>query len=348
MQSKKFMLNKNINELTDDNYGFRRYKILKTMSNSVSLRIDTITNVPVVMKKYKTGESSRKSDANKTKYYNNEYKIYCYLNENNYEHCPKLIDTFTESSVTSSTKIFHALVLENLDGKNLYTKMQDYLQNAKDFRKKINDIWFHKYNNSPDNLQVNDKPMIPHILMPISEIKQYFKQIIMAIDRLHKLQVLHGDIKPENLIIVERNACNAEEKPMIYIIDFEGSNFNGCNELFGTLDYLSPESVSGKYRSLNDDIWSLGVILYEMLSGYLPFYADTRRETMDNIRNINYSFIEGVREYDVDYDESGIVINKKEKPIFCDLSRDLISRMLQYSESRIPVENILKHEWLYD
>ncbi|OMJ82246.1 hypothetical protein SteCoe_17088 [Stentor coeruleus] len=107
---------------------------------------------------------------------------------------------------------------------------------------------------------------------------RYLCYIILALNYCHKLNIIHRDIKPENLLF-ESDAPDAHLK----IIDFGIScisNFND-NDLqvsVGAVNYMAPERFKGQV-SIKSDIWSAGVILYTMLSGRLPFQADTDAKT---------------------------------------------------------------------
>ena len=92
------------------------------------------------------------------------------------------------------------------------------------------------------------------------------KQILSALNHMHKQKVIHRDIKPENIMIQGENE--------IKLIDFGLSKRqhgnNKMTTVAGTPYYMAPEILSGKYDS-KCDTWSLGVLLYVFMSGYLPF-----------------------------------------------------------------------------
>jgi len=94
--------------------------------------------------------------------------------------------------------------------------------------------------------------------------------------------VVHRDFKPENLLL--------DEDDNLKIVDFGLSNLMKSGELLrtscGSPNYASPEIVSNvPYSGAECDIWSIGVILYAMLCGKLPFDEDNNREVFKKIKN---------------------------------------------------------------
>ncbi|ORY99485.1 aurora kinase A-like protein [Absidia repens] len=153
--------------------------------------------------------------------------------------------------------------------------------------------------------------------------KTYVAQLANALLYLHHKRVIHRDIKPENLLL----GLNGELK----IADFGWSVKTDVQEsrrstLCGTLDYLPPEMIEGKNHDVNADIWSLGVLLYEMICGKPPFEdADGKMETYQRIIHVDVTYPDFV---------------SKE-------ARDLIQKLLQYKSSRrIPLREVLEHPFI--
>jgi calcium-dependent protein kinase len=92
------------------------------------------------------------------------------------------------------------------------------------------------------------------------------RKLFGALNHMHKQDIVHRDIKPENIMV----AKNGELK----LIDFGLAKRNDPNKFMNTIAgtpyYMAPEVLKGKYNS-KCDTWSLGVLLYVLMSGYLPF-----------------------------------------------------------------------------
>ena len=99
------------------------------------------------------------------------------------------------------------------------------------------------------------------------------KQVCEGLTEAHKLGVVHRDLKPQNIMVDEEGKAR--------IMDFgiarslKGKGMTGAGVMIGTPEYMSPEQVEGKDTDQRSDIYSLGVILYEMVTGRVPFEGDT-------------------------------------------------------------------------
>lgn len=117
------------------------------------------------------------------------------------------------------------------------------------------------------------------------EASVFFYQIISAVNYLHSSNIIHRDIKPENILLTRNN--------VVKIIDFGLSNFTQKNQLLstpcGSPCYAPPEMLMGKsYEGPPVDIWSVGVVLFAMVSGYLPFQEKTNKELVRRIIECEY------------------------------------------------------------
>ena len=113
------------------------------------------------------------------------------------------------------------------------------------------------------------------------EVSQLFTQLCDALDYAHKYGIIHRDIKPANILI--------DDNGRPFILDFGvarigASTMTQTGKTLGTPSYMSPEQVIGKKIDNRSDIFSLGVVLYELLTGRRPFEAE-------NITTIIYKII---------------------------------------------------------
>ena len=103
------------------------------------------------------------------------------------------------------------------------------------------------------------------------------KQILMGMAYVHKQGISHRDLKPENILMVDDS-----DDTDLKIVDFGLSKIIGPNETsldpFGTLNYAAPEVLLQKPYGKEVDLWSLGVIIYLLLSRALPFDDDEDKE----------------------------------------------------------------------
>lgn len=115
----------------------------------------------------------------------------------------------------------------------------------------------------------------------------YFTQIVNALELIHSCNIVHRDIKPENMLLTE-------DKEMIKLTDFGLSNNCYKGQLLmtscGSPFYAPPEMILNRKYNKSVDIWSLGVTLYHMLCGYLPFYDDNTEKLYKIILSCDLTF----------------------------------------------------------
>ena len=117
--------------------------------------------------------------------------------------------------------------------------------------------------------------------LPPQEILTVLQGMAAALDYAHGRELVHRDVKPANIMLrVEENGGEDDSFTPV-LTDFgvakilEGMQFTGTGMTIGTPDYMAPEQGGNEKITYSADLYSLGVILYEMLSGALPFTADT-------------------------------------------------------------------------
>mmetsp|Transcript_9472 Transcript_9472/g.38724 ORF Transcript_9472/g.38724 Transcript_9472/m.38724 type:complete len:332 (-) Transcript_9472:94-1089(-) len=114
------------------------------------------------------------------------------------------------------------------------------------------------------------------------------KQIVSAVDYLHSNGIAHRDLKPENLL-----SAGEEEEEIIKIADFGFSKNFGEEKLMtscGSPGYVAPEVLTCESYDKAVDMWSVGVIIYILLCGYPPFYADNAPALFKKIMDVKYDF----------------------------------------------------------
>ncbi|MBW2463776.1 MAG: serine/threonine protein kinase, partial [Deltaproteobacteria bacterium] len=99
------------------------------------------------------------------------------------------------------------------------------------------------------------------------------RQCAMALARAHEMGVIHRDLKPENIILVPRR----EHPDFVKVLDFgiakilDAPSLTGSQQIFGTPGYIAPEYIQSTNIDGRADLYSLGIILYELITGALPF-----------------------------------------------------------------------------
>jgi tRNA A-37 threonylcarbamoyl transferase component Bud32/Ca2+-binding EF-hand superfamily protein len=159
---------------------------------------------------------------------------------------------------------------------------------------------------------------------------QIMFQIASGIKYLHQYGVLHRDLKPENIMLTE-----ASDRGVIKVMDFGLSKIMGPDERvadgFGTLSFVAPEVLIRQPYGKQIDIWSLGVILYYMLSGTLPF--DDENDNEEVIAKMTV-FVE------VQFPSKKWSKNSKEVI-------DIISKcLIKDPTNRITIDEFLNHPWI--
>jgi serine/threonine-protein kinase len=120
----------------------------------------------------------------------------------------------------------------------------------------------------------------------VSDLVDIFVQILSGLHAAHASQILHRDLKPQNIFLVERVGCG----PLVKIVDFglardlsSTTRLTKPGRLCGTVQYMSPEQLRGEPLDPRSDLFSVGVLFYEALTRRHPFAAATSVELQTNI-----------------------------------------------------------------
>lgn len=156
---------------------------------------------------------------------------------------------------------------------------------------------------------------------------EVFREVVRLICQCHGLGVMHRDLKPENFLFL-----TAQEDSVLKATDFGLSTFfkpgDVFTELVGSAYYVAPE-VLRKCYGPEADIWSAGVILYILLTGVPPFWADNEQ-----------GIFEAILKGDIDY-------TCDPWPSISSSAKDLVNKLLQADpKQRLTAVEILKHPWI--
>ena len=195
--------------------------------------------------------------------------------------------------------------------------------------------------------------LIEKDILTEKEAKFYLAELILAIESIHKLDCIHRDIKPDNILIDADGHIKLSDFGLSKISEkiFEQKNFFNANEInnnnnnikihsknyscVGTAFYVAPEVLKKSGYGPEIDWWSAGIIFYEMLVGYAPFCSKETTEVCHKVMNWEKYF----------------EIPKKIKIKMSDEAQDLIYKLINNKNKRLGkngADDIKKHPFFYD
>jgi calcium-dependent protein kinase len=246
----------------------------------------------------------------------------------NEERAMKIIKKSTITFKINEDDLFDEIkILKSLDHPNII-KIYEF------FKDSINYYIVTEYLEEGDlynkllNIKFFNENVVAHIM----------KQIFSAVSYLHSKNIIHGDLKCDNILIdssIYKDISFQTKRDRLFdikLIDFGCSRYlKGTDKTFsgliGTTFYMAPEVIKNSYNHMCD-IWACGVIMYLLLTGTPPFYGYTDEETLEQINKGYYSM---------------------DHPAFKNVSdeaKDLIKRLLTYDHEKRPTaRQALNHPW---
>ncbi|XP_033639611.1 serine/threonine-protein kinase 17A-like [Asterias rubens] len=163
------------------------------------------------------------------------------------------------------------------------------------------------------------------------EVVRLVRQILEGVQYLHQNNIVHLDLKPQNILLTSGGPCLGDIKLIDFGIARLVQNGDDIRELVGTTEFVAPEVLNFEPITLATDMWSIGVVIYIMLTGISPFAADDKQETYLNISQVDLDFPD---EFFADISEEAI---------------DMIQRLcVKDPESRLTAHQCLNHPWLQE
>lgn len=117
------------------------------------------------------------------------------------------------------------------------------------------------------------------VMFTEEDVKFYLAELALALDHIHSLGIIYRDLKPENILLDADGHISLTDFGLSKLPLDDQKAYSFC----GTVEYMAPEVVNRKGHSFVADWWSFGVLMYEMLTGSLPFQGANRKETMSQI-----------------------------------------------------------------
>lgn len=165
------------------------------------------------------------------------------------------------------------------------------------------------------------------------EIAMYIKQLLECLSKIHSRNIVHLDVNPDN-IVIDKRTKRVQLVGFTHAKCLKTDTFSNqalvYHHDYGQVEFVAPEVVRGTPITLNTDMWSVGVLVYSLLSGLSPFYAQTPKQTLTKIGNC---------EWKLDKEDFRHVSHE---------AKDFIQRLLLADpKSRMTAEQALNHPWIH-
>ncbi|XP_048364391.1 hormonally up-regulated neu tumor-associated kinase homolog A-like isoform X2 [Sphaerodactylus townsendi] len=162
------------------------------------------------------------------------------------------------------------------------------------------------------------------------EVKKYTKQILSAVEHLHRLGIVHRDLKIENFLLDENNSIKIVDFGLSNIMKFDGLSQELLNTQCGSPAYAAPELLAHKKYGPKVDVWSIGVSVFAMLTGTLPFTVEPF-----NIKQLHMKMVNGE-------------INPMPPDISTEAVHFIYSFLKPDPAKRPVIKEVMKDKWLND
>jgi serine/threonine protein kinase len=135
--------------------------------------------------------------------------------------------------------------------------------------------------------------------IPIDEAVNIMKQLVSAVEHAHKMGIIHRDIKSQNVLVKDDGTVKLSDFGIASIVGV--SDITKTDTVIGSVHYMAPELAQGKPVQVQADIYSLGIVFYELLTGDVPYHSETAVEVA--LKHM-HNDVPGVREFNLQIPQS--------------------------------------------
>ena len=197
--------------------------------------------------------------------------------------------------------------------------------------------------------------------LPPRQAIEVIRACAEALQHSHALGVVHRDIKPANIMLTEDDRIKLMDFGIAKVLD--ATRMTATQGVLGTVEYMSPEQSQGKHVDARSDLYSLGVVLYQCLTGRLPISGNTPSEVVmklktqqvdppnawapdvpKNLSDLNMTLLEKEPEHRL---ESAQAVLRELERVRKQLEHSAIADTRQHRVIRVEKESVWKNPWLY-